>query len=319
MDNLTYSTLKEKYNNSITGAFQQLVINAMYKTIDMRLMRYDMIKDNEKLHEIDDNYYVTAHVKGLNCCLVYYNTHLILVVKRYLKPKLADVDFDLVDMFIIGRCDDVEYHPITVYDGRVISNENLGLQYMIYDCHVYGGKTVTNRDIADKIRMCKPVSIDNFGIDYAPYYELKDINSLVYDYIRKSRKRIDGIIFVPRKTKTLLIYLNEQDITALRRHQNNTKLINHPSTSINTIASPSRIAGTGQVADMLWLKKTLKSDVYEVYRDSVADGNKMGIAHIPDIATSHYCKSLSDENHIFRIKCAYDTRYDKWKPLMDDN
>ena len=73
------------------------------------------------------------------------------------------------------------------------------------------------------------------------------------------------------------------------------------------------------------LRKTSIADVFELYKYdnkekiylNLTKDKRIGIAHIPDIKTSHYCKEIGDKNEIFINKCIYNTKFKKWMPIIE--
>ena len=64
------------------------------------------------------------------------------------------------------------------------------------------------------------------------------------------------------------------------------------------------------------MKKTNLSDVYELFND--LDKKSCGIAHIPNIKTSHFYRSIFKDKNIIKVKCIKSEKFKKWIPLCDD-
>ena len=62
----------------------------------------------------------------------------------------------------------------------------------------------------------------------------------------------------------------------------------------------------------MFLKKTEITDVYDVYEDE--DGERLGIAHIPNLRISHMCQNLI-KNEFVKFNCVYNKKFKKWTPI----
>ncbi len=67
-----------------------------------------------------------------------------------------------------------------------------------------------------------------------------------------------------------------------------------------------------------FIKKTKIPDVYELYFESSYGNVKEGIAHIPNMKTSKYCKELLQCQDMIKIKCVKSIKFKKWVPLCQD-
>ena len=73
------------------------------------------------------------------------------------------------------------------------------------------------------------------------------------------------------------------------------------------------------------IKKTSLTDVFELYHYenqdkiylNIVPDNRVGIAHIPDIRTSQYCKKIGLEKEIFIQKCIFNNKFKKWVPICE--
>ena len=64
--------------------------------------------------------------------------------------------------------------------------------------------------------------------------------------------------------------------------------------------------------DKLKLEKTDISDVYQIYNK---DDEKLGIAHIPNLKISLYCKKIFEDKNKEYFNCIYNNHFKKWIPL----
>ena len=74
-----------------------------------------------------------------------------------------------------------------------------------------------------------------------------------------------------------------------------------------------------------YMKKTSMPDVYELYYSESDDSSpnlhnltKEGIAHIPNMSTSHYFRKIFRDKNMVKVNCIRSDKFNKWIPLCDD-
>jgi hypothetical protein len=65
------------------------------------------------------------------------------------------------------------------------------------------------------------------------------------------------------------------------------------------------------------MKKTNTPDVYELFHVNNIN-MKEGIAHIPNMTTSHFFRDLFRKNDMIRVPCLKSEKFNKWIPIMND-
>jgi hypothetical protein len=63
---------------------------------------------------------------------------------------------------------------------------------------------------------------------------------------------------------------------------------------------------------MLWLSRTIIPDVYDISEKE--NGDKEGIALIPNLKTSHLCDNLVGEKPV-KFNCIFSNKFKKWIPV----
>jgi hypothetical protein len=63
----------------------------------------------------------------------------------------------------------------------------------------------------------------------------------------------------------------------------------------------------------MWLSRTIVPDVYDIFEKE--DGDKLGIALIPNLKTSHMCDDLIKDKMV-KFNCCYSNKFKKWIPLQ---
>jgi hypothetical protein len=109
--------------------------------------------------------------------------------------------------------------------------------------------------------------------------------------------KINGLMFLPELTNTHYIYINDSEFNELRNEKFDTK----------QLLSYTKFL----------IKKTEVIDVYELY-DSVDCNQRIGIAHIPDMVTSHYFRDIFMNVESTFCQCIYSTKFKQWVPVCND-
>ena len=64
------------------------------------------------------------------------------------------------------------------------------------------------------------------------------------------------------------------------------------------------------------MTNTKNCDVYSLF--DMDDGTEVGIAHIPNIKTSHFFKNIFKNEKNIKVNCIKSEKFDKWIPLCDN-
>jgi hypothetical protein len=105
-----------------------------------------------------------------------------------------------------------------------------------------------------------------------------------------------GFFFLPEFSNKYYIYTNDQEFELLKN---------------NNYIKPSNNSN-----NEFLMKKTNLPDVYELFNES--DKKSCGIAHIPNIKTSHYFRTIFKDKNCSKVNCIKSEKTKKWVPLCDD-
>ena len=72
----------------------------------------------------------------------------------------------------------------------------------------------------------------------------------------------------------------------------------------------------GNKTRKFWLSKTIIPDVYNISEKE--NGERIDIAHIPNIKISHMCNETIKDDAFVRFNCVYHTKFKKWIPVSLD-
>ena len=189
----------------------------------------------------------------------------------------------------------------TVFDGKIIKNDNT---FLISDCYYLNGEDMHAVELKKKFNIINNILNDilelNFNIKLVTLYKYSDIPKLVFENMKKTNLKVNGLIFLPNYSGKFYIYVNDTEFDNIKN--NNQVQINK---NLNSECD-------------FFIKKTKIPDVYELYFDSSYGNVKEGIAHVPNMKTSRFCKELLKHQDMVKIKCVKSIKFNKWVPLCQD-
>jgi len=175
---------------------------------------------------------------------------------------------------------------------------------------VLSGKNVNNLSLPEKLSKIDQIlgnikinSYHNFDCKVCRLYNYSELPDLIFNKIKTTELKINGLMFLPEYTGKYYIYTNDTEFEELK---NNTNV----SITIKKTNNSSLVE--------FFMKKTNIPDVYELYESNENNLIKEGIAHIPDMKTSHYFRTIFRNKNMIKINCIKSDRFNKWIPLCDD-
>jgi len=214
----------------------------------------------------------------------------------YLYPKIFLVHYRFNEELFNG----------TLFEVELIRDKNQEWSLMIGDIYTKSGISFTNIQIHERINHCIEIMeehyIDDSFCDICPifikkFFDCKDMNHIIYEFIPKLSYRIRGLYFIPMKTSySKILYLFKD---------NDYKKIN----SKNKKSVCFRII------------KTIEPDVYElyIYNEQKTSLQKHSYASIPNIDTSKWVKESIDSKEECIVECFYNSLFKKWVPNKEGN
>jgi hypothetical protein len=302
---------------SLDKKYYKEILTNLYSCINLYKLRYQIINDKNHLDEIKNGkYIITSHFQGHNyiyfMTLINNSKYNLLISKKELKYNLEQNNINEIKIFILdtNSLDDC-YYKNTIFDGRLIRNHKSEGFYIVQENYMLCGNNIQTINIKDKLSNLENV-IDminlkinkeqNVEFKLCRLYEYNELPDLIFNKIKNTQLKINGIIFLPLTSQKHYIYTNDSEFEELKN-----KTINFSNTKLSNSESE------------FLMKKTNVPDVYELYIDE--DNNnyvKEGIAHIPNIKTSHFYKKIFSDKNMIKVKCIKSEKFNKWIPICDD-
>ncbi len=304
------------------------IIDYIFNLIDLSKYRYNMLENMQQLSFLKINeHYVTPNFKGFNYFLLFNKTtkmtnegpkeysQCIAIDKKNLSYNRKTIDIKKVFMYKIKLMAAPNIFRGTLFDAKLIKNIML-----IKDCYYMGGNSIIDMDMNEKMiyldnniaNQFQKNGCENFKLKINKLYKYNFLDKLVNDIIPKCELDITGLIFYPKKSGVSYIFNEKKPIEKINIE--NDSVVPHDSYSmIHQIKQflESRVYSyeNNSVKKILDVEPTNITDVYNVYEKS----EKIGIAHIPNLKISVYCKENIKEKT--KCVCVLHKQFNRWIPL----
>jgi len=302
----------------ISNQLKNELLDYIYANIDIYQLRYSIMRTTEHAQQLKfQTYHITSHFHGYNYLLVFkkLSDNIIsayLVYRIDLKFKREDTKSIYIKIYKL-----VTTHPIleldnTIIDGKLVFRKEQKL-FLISDIYYYCGEKLLTTKLVDKFERCNNI-INIINVNYNNYFESKliriynysEMNDLIYNKIKNSDFKINGLAFLPQRSGRIFIYTNDEEFETIK---------NSPNLDNQILVSNIKLPANIQLEDReLLLQKTLIVDVYEVF--TLDKTCRFGICHVPNIELSHKLRIYFEINNQLITKCIYDNKFSKWVPLI---
>jgi len=353
MENVIYNKLTVSFNELTNRSIKESLINTVYSQLNINNFRYQLLDDNKLLEPLKkDSFYVTPHIIGVNCWIIFYQLNStkyhFIINKKDLKMYVNQMNpnqYKIYNFIFNDSNTSDKLYPLTILDGKFINNgiDPNNLTFILMDVLVYGGKKYTNNKMIDsnpelsKITLFETLlpilnitSNMKFTFKLASIFKYDQLGDLIFNKIKNSKLKINGLIFLPEISGKIYIYINDTEFNHIKTNNISDIGQQYLALSIPAIPIHMSIQETqldNQLINTFVVHKTSITDVYELYQYNIKEESKIylnlnnngriGIACIPDIKTSHYCHFKSLNNEIFINKCIFNHKTNKWQPICD--
>jgi len=298
------------------------MLDYLYQNIDIFQLRYCIIKTKDHAQQLkQQTYFVTPHFHGYNYLLVIkrFSDNLVrayLVYRMDLKFNRQDVNNINTKIYTLSFTDtnsiDINQYNDTVLDGKLVFKKDQKI-FLINDIlYLSGNKCLTYKleekiDIVDKeLDNLNDILENNFELRSIRIYKYNEISDLVYNKIRNSDFKINGLVFLPNRSGKILIYINDNEFESIK---------SSPNLEVNTDVTNIKLQPDCDLKNReLLLQKTQLVDVYEVF--TLDKSIRFGICAVPNIDLSFKLRNHFKSNDQLITQCGFDMKFAKWKPLL---
>jgi hypothetical protein len=306
------------------------IIDYIFSIIELSKYRYNMLENVQQLNFLKMNeHYVSPNFKGFNYFLLFYkfkdniqknkeSSYCIAIDKKNLSYHRKSIDIKKVFMYRIKF-----FAPSSIFMGSLFDTKLIKDIMLVKDCYHLMGNNIIDMEMNEKMIYLDSIIANQLPKEYCSNFKLKInklykytmLNEIVKNIIPNCELEIIGLIFYPTKSGISYIYTeNNKTNQPNNTSQQNIKIVSNESYNmIHQIKEflSSRVYSyeTNSVKKVLELEPTDISDVFYVYDND----SKLGIAHIPNLKVSTYCRENINEKK--KCLCCFSKQFNRWIPL----
>jgi hypothetical protein len=193
---------------------------------------------------------------------------------------------------------------------------------LVKDCYYLMGNNTTDMEMNEKMIYLDSIIANQFHKEYCNNFKLKInklykynmLDEIVKNVIPNCELEIIGLIFYPIKSGVSYIFTEKSIEKTPQSNTQNIKIISNDSYNMifqikEFLSSRVYSYENNSMKKVLELEPTDITDVYYVYDND----SKLGIAHIPNLKVSNYCRENINEKK--KCLCSFSKQFNKWIPL----
>jgi hypothetical protein len=309
------------------------VIDYLYSKLDLSKHRYIMLNNIQKLKFLQENeHYVSPNFKGYNYLVLFLQINdkplTVAIDRKKLSYHKSQLDMKTIQIIQLHVKTSESIFRGTIFDGKLIQTAKEYI-YLIQDAFYLMGNKMLEMEMGQKIIHLDTILKTHFRKDknlpnpnYCDNFDFK-LNKLsgyselegVIENMPALTINTNGLIFYPKFSGVNVIHIEKKmeklGITS------NSESVEQKSYHIihdfvNFLNSRNYSYETGTKTKIYWLSRTTIPDVYDISEKE--NGDKFGIALIPNLKTSHMCDNIIQDKPI-KFNCIYSNKHKKWIPL----
>lgn len=306
------------------------VIDWLYSKLDLSKHRYNILNTIQRLEFLQKNtHYVSPNFKGFNYLLLFLTLEessiCIAIDRKKLSYHKSQIDMTTIQLFQLNIKTDDSIFQGSIFDGKMIQTNN-GYIFLIQDCFYLMGNKMLDMNMNKKMdhmnnlmntqfKKSSDMYCKNFEFKLNKLYQYNELESMI-ENIPKLSFQSNGIVFYPHKSGITVLFIEKKNDTVAISSNNMEKIEQKSYHIINDfidfLKSRSYSYEANSKMKHMWLNRTIVPDVYDISEKD--NGEKIGIALIPNLKTSQMCDNLVLEAPV-RFNCVYCNKFKKWIPL----
>ena len=302
------------------------IIDYLFNSVNLSKYRFNMLESIDQLKFLKSNvHYVSPNFSGYNYFLIFTRinnlSYCVLIDKKKFSYHKDKLNMKMIKILKIKILASSSIFNGSILDCKLIRSKQ-DYYLLIKDCYKLMGNDLTKMELVEKMNYLNNIISNTleenkyFEIKINKLFDYKDLDKLINTIIPKSKFTNQGLIFFPKYSGISIIYSNNKKNKNKVEIRSNENISNASYTLITDIDKilKNRVYSyeTDGKKDKLQLEKTDISDVYQVYNK---DNERLGIAHIPNLKISLYCKGIFEEKNKEYFNCIYNNDFKKWIPL----
>ena len=327
---LDLSFCSDKAHNVVNSEAKELIIN--------RLKKYDISINSKRAFILNSKsiYFIekTQHIisiksSGTNYYLFFTNINNInycFYIDRKIKdgytyPRIISVKYGF---------DDIIFKD-TLFDGELVKHKdnNDSWMFLITDIILHNG-TKLKCNIIERFNILYKILKFNYkkdeNLDICPLmvkklFLYKDYDYLITQFIPSLSYKTNGLYFNSLNIKHanqlyLFKNLNKNNSKFSKTYTDNSQKNNSFGKHSNNSSSNKSNDSPESENHIFRLKKTDKTEIYELYCNNRNEEYKYGLACIPNLRTSKFVKKSLENTDEIIVRCKYNTKFNKYEPIL---
>jgi hypothetical protein len=306
------------------------IIDYLYSKINLSKHRFLILDNTQKLNFLQDNeHYLSPNYRGYNYFLLMITIdgtkYCVAIDRKKLSYHKDQLDIKNISVVQLNTNISDTFYQGTIFDGKLIKNNNDYI-FLIQDCFYLMGNKMLDMEMKQKINHLDEIFkvhftkaskyCTNFNFKLNKLYEYNELKDFVYNILPTLTIPVNGITFFPKFSGINIVHIEKKNDKVIINNTPTTSKIESTSYHIihdfvNFLKNRNYSYEVGNTK-ILWLARTQIPDVYYIAENE--NGDKMGIAHIPNLKISHYCDDHIKDKPV-KFNCVFCNKFKKWIPI----
>lgn len=321
--------------NIKTNDTKDMILDQLYSLYGIKIIQ-------KQYHKLDENNIKHIKIDNHLCCLrtngnpyymfmtLYNDIPIIYFIDKkvhpgYQKPRI---------LLVRGLFDESLYKN-TLLDGEMVRCNDNSWIFIFNDIVVYKGIHLNDTVLPDRLNILYKM----LSTEYTPDSVIDVCSYKIKNYYTPCQEGIEELIKISKKLnyscrglymwsynmkyKSKLYNFDEDKIiNVVRKVKDETKFQTFDNTKESTVEIEQddllSIVVSDETEKIMWISKTDYPDVYNLYHSENILNDKIGIALIPNMATSKMIRNAFKNKNaatILMTKCKYEEKFNKWYPV----
>lgn len=303
------------------------IIDYLFNTLDLSKYRFNILNNLQRLKFLKQNqHYVAPNFRGYSYLLIFKKIkgvkYAVAIDRRKLKYQRSQVDINKVFIVNLKMKTTESIFRGTIFDGKLINSNNKYI-FLIQDCYHLMGNNFLSTELDQKMQLLDNLlnnqftksKSDNFIFKINKLYSYNDLPNLINTVMKNCSITCQGLIFFPKFSGITIIYLEKRNDEIPK---DKIRIVEAKSYDMivqleEFLKSRNYSYEKNSKKKKFWLKPTEITDVYNLYDENTFE--KVDIAHIPNLKTSHLCYQETKDGEKKKFNCIYFNKFKKWIPL----
>ena len=300
------------------------IIDYLFNSIELSKFRFKMLDNISQLEYLKENiHYISPNFKGYNYFLIFIKikdiSYCVILDKKRITYQKSKLNVKMTKIIKLNITANNAIFRGSIFDCKFIQNNN-NFFMIIKDCYKLMGNSLLHMEMNEKLSYLNNIITNQiynnpyFDIKFNKLYKYDELTNLINKIIPSCKFDIQGLVFFPSYSGITVIYTNNKKKCQIESNCDiEYKSYDLIKDIIKILNNRIYYYEKNKKIKTFLLEKTDISDVYNMFEDD----NKIGIAHIPNIKTSQFCKNQFDNCKSKKFNCVYDNKFKKWIPLCE--